>query len=255
MTLDWALRYGRQGVRLVPCHGKAAAITDWPNRATGDPEQLRAWWREWPDANIGVVGGHGHLALDVDGDEGRESLRALEADLGVLPTTKVVASGRDGYGRHYWFRCPPGNTFWTPGPGLEVRALGQLTLVPPSIHPDTGRAYVWLDERPSAPAPPWMLARPGHTPAMTNAEAPAILVPVGMRYVALVKMLGLLRSTGRSAAFLVASTHNFLDTEVEIDEARRPLDRGRAVRAALDIAKRYPPRPNHIRPGSNPFEQ
>ena len=52
---------------------------------------------------------------------------------------------------------------------LEVKARGSQVVAPPSIHPGTGRAYVWLDERPCAWAPAWLLRRPA--PARTAAAA------------------------------------------------------------------------------------
>ena len=55
--------------------------------ASVDPEQIRAWWAERPDANIGIRTGKGSaVVVDVDrhgkGD-GEESLAALEAEYQV----------------------------------------------------------------------------------------------------------------------------------------------------------------------------
>jgi hypothetical protein len=67
------------------------------------------------------------------------------------------------------------------------------------------------------------------------------LVPVGRRRDALKRFLGLLRSMGFGERQLVAFVDPFLDTCVELDEARVPLDREHARRTAEDIARRYPP--------------
>jgi Bifunctional DNA primase/polymerase, N-terminal len=39
--------------------------------ATTDPAQIRAWWRQWPDANLGYVMGKQPrlIVVDVDGEE------------------------------------------------------------------------------------------------------------------------------------------------------------------------------------------
>ena len=237
--LTWALRYAAADTRIVPVLGKRPPLEQWQAKATTDPDQIRAWWREYPSANIGALGGYRHVPLDVDGEEGRDMLRRLEVEHGELPLTATVASGRDGYGRHYWFSCPQGTAFWTPAPGLEVRGVDHQTLLPPSIHPDTGREYVWLDARRPAPAPRWLLAPAKRKwPIVPEGEA---LVPLHQRHAALVRILGLLRSCGLGEAVLVEFADSFLNHAVEIDEARLPLNREHARRTARYIARHYPP--------------
>ena len=43
--------------------------------ATTNIEQVRGWWREYPNSNIGIATGRpsGLLAIDVDGDSGERS--------------------------------------------------------------------------------------------------------------------------------------------------------------------------------------
>ncbi len=36
--------------------------------ATKDPEQIKAWWRTWPDANIGVATGRDSGIIVIDAD-------------------------------------------------------------------------------------------------------------------------------------------------------------------------------------------
>jgi hypothetical protein len=98
--------------------------------------------------------------LDIDGPEGRQTLRELEARHGALPATIEAITGN---GRHlYW--C------WSTGteirnaqcrddmPGIDWRGNGGYVMAPPSIHP-SGRVYAWnvdgSDE--FADAPDWLI--------------------------------------------------------------------------------------------------
>lgn len=170
-----ALAYVVTGRRVLALNGKRPwpALIDWPHRATLDSDEVLRWWARWPGSNVGLLCGHGWLVLDVDGEGARRALAELEAAHGALPATATVASGRDGYGRHLHFRAPPDARSWVPWDDgdsrLEVKARGSQVVAPPSIHPGTGRAYVWLDERPCAWAPAWLLRRPA--PARTAAAA------------------------------------------------------------------------------------
>src|SRR5262245_13450196 len=83
--------YARAGFRVVPLHatlpgpacscqegracgspGKHPRITAWQREATTDLDVVRAWWRRWPNANVGLAMGGPlrFVALDVDGPRG-----------------------------------------------------------------------------------------------------------------------------------------------------------------------------------------
>ncbi len=159
-----ALDMAARGFRVHPVHGitdrvctcaaggacerpgKHPHLSDWPDRATRDPEAIGTWWANWPDANVGIATGaaSGVIVIDVDPDKGGdETLAALEAELGPVPDTVEVMTG--GGGRHRWFRHPGGrvpNSAGTLGPGLDVRGDGGYVLAPPSAHAST-RTYEW----------------------------------------------------------------------------------------------------------------
>ena len=60
--------------------------------ATTDPEQIRAWWARWPDAQVGIsCGAAGLIVIDVDGPLGAIAFAALG-----LPFDDEVTTGRDG---------------------------------------------------------------------------------------------------------------------------------------------------------------
>jgi hypothetical protein len=153
-----ALRYADRGWPAFPCRGKAPLTVNGLHAATTDEERIRRWWRQWPDANVAIRTGavSNLVVLDVDGDEGTEALRRLEAEHGKLPLTASVVTPRGG--EHYYWRHPGGevrNSTGRIGDHLDVRGDGGYVLAPPSISA-SGRRYE-PDERASvAPMPSWL---------------------------------------------------------------------------------------------------
>ncbi len=99
-------------------------------------------WARWPMAGVGVACGQGLICIDIDLED------AVGPLLEILPLSNVQKKGRKGISLFY-----RGNTekirsknFRTPERvGLvDLLAEGKQTVLPPSIHPDTGEPYVWL---------------------------------------------------------------------------------------------------------------
>ncbi|MSR84697.1 MAG: bifunctional DNA primase/polymerase [Candidatus Latescibacteria bacterium] len=112
--------------------------------ATTDPTQIRKWWEQYPDANIGIPTGavSGFDVLDIDPRHGGDiSLEVLEAQHGKLPETSEQITG--GGGRHILFRHTPGLKSRNGVlPGIDIKADGGYILVAPSNH-FSGRRYAW----------------------------------------------------------------------------------------------------------------
>jgi hypothetical protein len=158
-----ALELAAKGFRVFPCveRGKEPAIHDNLKRATSDPNTISGWWRA-RDFNIGLATGEGSgvWVLDVDGDEGKETLHQLEAAHGALPPTVEAITGK---GKHLYFRWPVGTEIRNKQdnpvmPGIDVRGDGGYVLAPPSVHP-SGRRYTWNVDSPDefADAPDWLI--------------------------------------------------------------------------------------------------
>lgn len=162
-----AQSYAARGWSVIPMepHGKRPIVA-WlefqQRRAAAD--EIDAWFRHWPDANVGIVTGHvsGLVVVDVDAQHGGfESLAALARDLGTLPETVTAVTG--GGGRHLYFDHPREALRNRVGvrPGIDLRADGGCVVAPPSVHP-SGRRYAWSagcapEEMPLATLPPWFL--------------------------------------------------------------------------------------------------
>lgn len=102
-------------------------------------------WARWPDAGICLALGKasgGVVAMDIDTDNGPMQ-RAIES---VLPVSPVQKAGRKGYTSFY--RASPAvvsRAFNVGGERvLDLLAHGKQTILPPTIHPDTGKPYYWL---------------------------------------------------------------------------------------------------------------
>ncbi len=161
MMLDHALDLAGLGWQVFPCRptgpkAKAPFTEHGHLEATTDPDQIRAWWARWPDAMIGAPVPAALIVLDVDPRHGGDvGLAQLEAGHGALPATLTTISGRGDGGRHLYFRRPAGAVTSTRLPkGIDLKAAGYC-IVPPSLHPATGRPYEWLDADPVS-LPSWL---------------------------------------------------------------------------------------------------
>jgi hypothetical protein len=80
--LRGALIYAGRGVPVFPCKagGKRPLTADGFLEATTDRASIRRWWGRWPNANVAIPTGErsGLLVLDVDSDEGTDSVALLE---------------------------------------------------------------------------------------------------------------------------------------------------------------------------------
>jgi hypothetical protein len=127
------------------CHsvGKHPRTPNGLGDASCDPAQVTAWWRQWPDANIGLAcGASGLVALDFDTAKpdfaGQELLNRLLAD---APTT-TARSGSGGY--HLLYRQPTpalGDSKGALPRGIDVKGKGYVILQP-SLH-KSGNQYQW----------------------------------------------------------------------------------------------------------------
>lgn len=159
--LKQAVGYAQKGWRVLPVQykGKIPALKDWVNKATSDYEQLKQWFAEQHNIGIATGKGSGFWVLDIDGEEGRESLRDLEQAYGELPETLTQITGSGGY--HYLFTYDKRISTGTPRkiPGIDIRTDGNQIVVFPSIHPN-GNRYEWElnDAKQFVPAPEWLIA-------------------------------------------------------------------------------------------------
>lgn len=250
--LDGALACAEVGLQIVPIvpGEKRPLIKDWVNRATTDPEQIKAWLKCWPEANVGVVTGHGSGVVVIDIDPrngGDETLEALEVEHGPLTAGWETETG--GGGRHLYFRVPEGVEVRCSagllGPGIDIRGEGGCVTVPPS-RLKGGGLYRWINDTLSrgalTPLPEWVLAaiqkrtRGSGRSKIGPASSLGGVHEAGVRNSALTRLAGVLRCINTSEAAIRAAL--YAQNEIR---CRPPLPADE-VDAIVESILRYKPK-------------
>jgi hypothetical protein len=155
--LDHALAYNAQAICVIPCkpRDKAPALQQWEEYQfrQSTVQEIRDWWSEQPNYNIGLVHGvNGFISLDLDHDQG--AFADLRSKFPDLMGHRLEQSGSgEGYHIPLFIDAypdmgydntkdrPKGNKTWkTPLGDVNIRARWCQTVAPPSIHP-TGGLY------------------------------------------------------------------------------------------------------------------
>lgn len=134
--------------------------------ATINRKQIKAWWREYPDANIGIAcsSKHGPIVIDIDEAKAHEydGFKFLRKHFPELEGQTLTARSRAGRLHLYFSPMLNGSTvkrmikpFRHKDKKVAIDILGDggYVVAPPSVHPDTGKSYRWLNEVDAAPFP------------------------------------------------------------------------------------------------------
>jgi hypothetical protein len=205
-----ALGYAALGLRVIPLgkRSKRPWMERWPERASRDPDQVVRWFERSPESNIGIVTGGGVIGLDIDRRNGGTSSFKKLLDGRSLPFTAHARTGSGG--DHYLFRVHPGIRIADrPGlmPGLDLKAEGGQLVAEPSIHPKTGREYVWLvsPAQVIAEAPDWLLRLVAERPPEAEPAAPLVLRRTGEEGPLIAQMIGRFPVTAQGQRNAVSS--------------------------------------------------
>lgn len=155
-NIDYALNYALEwGWAVMPLHsiaadgvctcgdascknaGKHPRTKHGLKDATKDADQIKAWWQQWPEANIGIATGpiSGIVVVDVDSDKGANHADLIIGSLGhtILSTVRVKTGG----GMHYYYKYPSvsvKNSNSKLGSFIDTRGDGGYVVAPPSLH-------------------------------------------------------------------------------------------------------------------------
>lgn len=238
--IDAALHYARRGWPVHPLKpiSKVPATKHGCNDATTDERQIRAWWAENSDYNIGLRTGVLWFVLDVDSKH-QDAAEWLESV--SLPETITAITGTNG--RHFLFRSPDfpvTNSTSKIGPHIDIRGTGGYIVAAPSIHPDTRQEYAWdcVDEFPTgnpAEAPRWLLDRLMPAEAERLGPAPNI-IPHGVQHTTLFKYACSMRSKYGMTEEELLPAVIALSKRCEIVPPERNM-----VKLVADVCKRYAP--------------
>lgn len=137
-----ALQYAARGWPVFPVKEDKKPYTEHGFKdASLKIDAIRAFWRTWPKAGIGIATGNGLLVVDVDVGKG-----------GVLPAglpETLTARTQSGGTHHYYSVSEPlaGNV-GVLAQGVDVRCEGGYVVAPPSF----GK-YSWVNALSIAPLP------------------------------------------------------------------------------------------------------
>jgi len=167
-----------------PSAGKHPRFAKFVELASTDEKQIRAWWKKWPQANVGIIAGKtsGVWVLDTDprngGDESRRSLVYGHEQLPYTLTTRTGGGGTHEYFAWPDFDLPAALQLGEELVGLDIVGEGHVIVAPPSSH-RSGKQYEWEPELGPAEinpqeAPDWFkdLIRARLQPAAPAASAP-----------------------------------------------------------------------------------
>ena len=161
----------------LPAGQKYPTADNWGENTLATSQAAVAHYTANPNQGVGIVLGKSNMcSLDIDCEE---SFQALLAEFGLPAEDLDQYPCIEGRGRRIMFRVPDGVELpycklnW-PTEGnpskkytvVEFRASGdgkqRMDVLPPSIHPNTGKPYKWIVQPPKAgdwPTPPdWLIA-------------------------------------------------------------------------------------------------
>jgi Bifunctional DNA primase/polymerase, N-terminal len=124
--------------------GKWWPMREWQKfRKDAAPAHILRLWSQWDACNIGVLtgtaAGEGYVLAVVDFDS--DDYDVLQELQGAIPVSPVQKKGKRGYSGFY--RVAAGTVGFRTEL-VELLTDTRQTVVPPSIHPDTGKAYQWI---------------------------------------------------------------------------------------------------------------
>lgn len=124
------------GFSVIPLKPKSKVpVINWSRYQSQKPtdDDLKQWFANFPERNIGIVTGavSGLVVVDVDKPE------AFHMDMPRTPTVKTVK------GWHYYFKHPGFDVGNASLPFGDLRGDGGQVVAPPSTHP-SGAVYEWI---------------------------------------------------------------------------------------------------------------
>lgn len=135
--------YSSLGWALTKLDGKNPIGYGWEKTKPVSPETAGDIWKGW-EGNVGLVlGTSGVIDFELDsGNEDHFFVLATEGPhvIGYPPTPSYIT----GSGKPHILFKDPGGLSRRSRDGFELRAGNHQSVLPPSIHPETGGAYEWV---------------------------------------------------------------------------------------------------------------
>ena len=133
--IEAALTYASWGWRVLPVvpNGKVPATAHGVNDATINEDQIRRWWTQNPEFNIGIACGtvSGIVVFDIDPrNGGDQSWEQWLDQYGPMPDGAMALTA--GGGQHYIARHQDGIRSCKLGEGIDLLSDGRYYIAYPS---------------------------------------------------------------------------------------------------------------------------
>jgi archaellum biogenesis ATPase FlaH len=130
-----AIQYSNRA-SIIPVGRDKRPLINWKEFQTrkATVDEIKEWFKKWPDANIGIVTGKVSDIAVVDVEKG--------GDTTGLPETTIAKTGGGGW--HYYYRYSEGiENKARIRPLTDIRGEGGFVVAPPSFH-SSGNRYEWI---------------------------------------------------------------------------------------------------------------
>lgn len=134
-----------KGFSVIPVGKDKKPLIAWTEyqKRYASKNEVNAWRKQFPTANIGIVTGliSGLAVIDIDdSDKAKPVLDTLIPDSIEIPAAQTPRGGQ-----HLYFKCTDPQLSNNAGliPGADLRANGGYIIAPPSMN-GNGKAYAWL---------------------------------------------------------------------------------------------------------------
>lgn len=161
--LDIAMFYAQNNIKTFPVkrQGKSPLCPKGFKDATTDKVVLQEWNNKFSNCNVGIPTGliNNIFVVDIDGEQGIESLNRLELIYGKLNAPTVIT----GKGKHLYFKMPEidiKSSVSKIADHIDIRANGGYVVAPPSVH-ENGHRYTWENfalNKDFPEAPSWLIS-------------------------------------------------------------------------------------------------
>jgi len=219
--LEAALTYASWGWYVLPVvpNGKIPATRHGVHDATTDQDEIRRWWTENPEYNIGVAAGEksGIVVFDIDPRNGGDaSWENFKQTYGECPDTIQALTA--GGGEHFLANYAPHMRSCKVAEGIDFLANGRYFLACPSDI--EGRKYEWEASSdpfegvaPMAVPEAWNAAFEQHKKTSSSASGNIIQ---GNRNDGLTSLAGYMRAGGMAEPEILAAISMANETRCEV---------------------------------------
>ena len=178
IALGWAIFPLARGTKLpaIPKNDGGRGVLD----AAKDPDQIRAWAKRFPRANVGIACGEISRLTVIDFDPKNGAMQTVaefKARKQTFPPTVMGRTPSGGWHLYYAYAPDLLNSKSQLGPGIDVRTTGGYVVAPPSVLAD-GSGYRWVTaplgpDLPKMPTWAYMALKPKPQPIVKPTRPPA----------------------------------------------------------------------------------